>query len=102
MSTGLQLISDTWNTLQPYVREEKCSACECLQGVLVELRMVLEELPEGKEREALLSAIAQAMTVHSLHTCLGCEPCNPSDILADFYRAQQAQAAAPACSCEDG
>ena len=30
------------------------------------------------------------MNVRSPHACLGCEPCNPGNILADFYRAQQA------------
>ena len=61
-----------------------------------------EELPEGTERERLLSAVTQAMKIQSPHGCLGCEPCTPGDVLADFYRTQQAMETVSACACEDG
>jgi hypothetical protein len=102
MSADLPLIETTWNALQPFVREEKCCACECLQGALVELKLALEELPEGSEQERLLTAIGKATHAGAPHACLGCEPCNPGDILANFYREQQAQATAAQPCCDAG
>jgi hypothetical protein len=102
MTADLQLISDTWSALEAFTRVEKCAACECLQGALVELRMALEELAKGTEQERLLAAVSRAMKVQSPHRCLGCEPCNPSDVLASFYRAQQAREVVSPCACEDG
>jgi len=101
MAVDIHLIGDTWCSLEPVVREEKCATCECLQGALVELRMALEELPEGAEQERLLTAVIQAMNVRNPHSCLGCEPCNPSGTLASFYRAQQAhEAVSPSACCD--
>ena len=102
MAADLQLVGDTLSALQPFAQQEKCASCECLQGALVELRMALEELPEGTERERLLSAVTQAMQIQSPHGCLGCEPCTPGDVLADFYRTQQAMEAVSPCACKDG
>ncbi len=102
MNADVPLIATTWKTLEPFTREEKCSACECLQGALVELRFSLEELPAGPEQERLLEAIGEAMQVRAPHACLGCEPCNPGDSLADFSRQQQAQAAAAQPCCDAG
>jgi hypothetical protein len=102
MSADRRLIETTWNALQPFVREEKCGACECLQGALMELRLSLEELPAGPEQEQFLAAIGKAMQVGAPHECLGCQPCNPGDILANFYREQQAQATAAQPCCDAG
>ena len=102
MSANLPPIETTWIALQPFVHEEKCSACECLQGALVELRLSLEELPAGPEQEQLLAAIGRAVHAGAPHACLGCEPCNPGNILADFYRQQQAQASAAQPCCDAG
>jgi hypothetical protein len=100
MSANLPLIEKTWDALQPFVHEEKCSACECMLGALVELRLSLEELPASPEQDQLLAAIGNAMQVGAPHACLGCQPCNPSNILADFYREQQAQATAVQPCCD--
>jgi hypothetical protein len=102
MAADLQLVGDTLSALQPFAQQEKCASCECLQGALVELRMTLEELPEGAEQERLLSAVTQAMQIQSPHACLGCEPCTPGDTLAAYYREQQAQELPSPCACKDG
>jgi hypothetical protein len=102
MSADLPSILSTWDALRPLMREEKCAACECLQGALVELKLALEELPEGAEQTQLLSGIAQAMRAAPPHPCLGCEPCNPGNILADFYRRQSAPAPAAQPCCDAG
>ena len=102
MTAHLQLIGDTLSALQPFVREEKCASCECLQGALVELRLALEDLPHDAEQERLLSAVGLAMSVQDRHACLGCEPCSPGNLLAAYYRGQQALQQPTACACEDG
>jgi hypothetical protein len=102
MPADMPLIRATWEALLPFTREEKCAACECLQGALMELRMGLEDFSAEAERDRLLSAVRQAMKVQNPHGCLGCEPCTPSEILADFYRAQQAPVSVTPCACEDG
>jgi hypothetical protein len=102
MAADLQLIRETWNALQPFVRQEKCAGCECLHGALVELRMALEETLTGSDQATLLSLVRGAMGRGEPHACLGCEPCTPGDLLTAFYREQQAQATPAACACEDG
>jgi hypothetical protein len=101
MVADLQLVTDTWNALHSFVREEKCAACECLQGALMELRLCLEELPADPEQGRLLAEIGKAMQVGPPHECLGCQPCNPGDILAIYYREQQAREAPPQIACCD-
>lgn len=102
MSADLPLVETTWKALQPFVGEEKCSTCECLQGALVELRFSLEDLPASPAQEQLLLAVGEAMRVGAPHACLGCAPCNPGNILADFYRQQQAQASVAQLCCDGG
>ncbi len=92
-----QLIVDTWQRLAPYVGDGKCAGCECLQGALVELRLALDELPPDPDREVILEAIAAAMQTSERHSCLGCDPCSPSALLAEYYREQTRQAAQPSC-----
>jgi hypothetical protein len=100
MPANLALITKTWHALRPALAEEKCSTCECLQGALAELKMALEDLSAGGEQTDILGVIAAALRRGDSHACLGCEPCNPGNILAAFYREQQAHASAPQ-SCSD-
>jgi hypothetical protein len=102
MSADLALIEKTWQSLQPALAEEKCVGCECLAGALVELRVALEELPADANQAEKLAQVAVALNRGERHACLGCQPCNPGDILAAFYRAQQAQETAPQPACCDG
>ncbi len=102
MPADLPLIETIWSALQPFVREETCATCECLHGALVELRLSLEELPAGPEQERLLAAMGDAARAGVWHACLGCQPCNPGEILANFYRDQQAREIAPQPGCCGG
>ena len=102
MTAERRLIGDTWNLLQPFVREQKCVGCECLQSALMELCLGLEDLAPGDERQRLLSAITGAMAVQDRHGCLGCEPCTTGDILVAYYRQQQAQEIPSPRVCKDG
>jgi len=98
----LPLIETTWSTLLPFLREEKCTACECLLGALVELKLALEELPAAADQARLLDGVEAALRRGESHACLGCQPCSPGDILANFYREQQAREAAAHPACCDG
>jgi len=102
MSANLALIEKTWQSLQPALDEEKCVGCECLAGALLELRLALEELPAGADQAEILALVTAALKRGERHACLGCQPCNPGDILANFYRDQQAQETAPQPACCDG
>ncbi len=100
MGVGRDLVEQIWRTLQPSVEKEQCAGCECLQGTLVELRLALDDLPPDARSDALAEAIGAAMSKADRHACLGCEPCPPSAMLADFYR-ECARHAAPEPACCD-
>jgi hypothetical protein len=102
MAADLSLITKTWQTLGPALAEDKCAGCECLQGALVELKLALEELSAEADRTSLLARVETALRRGEPHACLGCQPCNPGDILANFYREQQAHETIPAQACCDG
>jgi hypothetical protein len=102
MPADLDLIMKTWRSLQPFVREEKCAACECLQGALVELRLDLDELPTSPSQQDLLDRIGRATETKEPHACLGCQPCNPGDLLADYYRAREARVYPAQSCCDEG
>ncbi len=99
MNTELQPISDTWKGLQPFLSVDKCVDCECLQAGLTEIVMALEALPEEPVRDKLLTTIRQALDLSKTHGCLGCDPCEPADILVSFYQARDAAGANVRCDC---
>jgi hypothetical protein len=86
MPADLALIAQTWRNLKPFTAEEKCATCECLQGALVELRMALEDLPATADAGGLPVLIQTALSKGEPHACEGCQPCNPGDILANYFR----------------
>ncbi len=94
MPADLDLISTTWHALRPFTMEEKCATCECLQGALVELQMALEDLPPTADPGGLPVLIQTALSKGEPRACQGCQPCNPADILAGFYRERQRREAA--------
>jgi hypothetical protein len=102
MPADIELITKTWQALQPALAQEKCAGCECLQGALVELKFALEELPGEAGPSELLRRLGTTLGRGEPHACLGCEPCNAGDILANFYREQQAREAATQAACCDG
>ena len=101
MPADLDLIAKTWHTLRPFTTQERCDTCECLQGALVELQMALEDLPSTADPGGLPTLIQSALSKGEPHACDGCQPCNPADILANFYRERQRREAAAACACGD-
>lgn len=86
----LAIIEETWDSLQPFLAVDKCVDCECLQAGLTELVMALDALPPEPERDKHLTAVRQALDLSKLHGCVGCDPCEPADVLVSFYRARDA------------
>jgi hypothetical protein len=84
-----------WEDVRPLLLAGPCRGCECLHGLLAELRLSLEELPVAADQARLLEAVRTVKRPEELHACLGCQPCLPGDLLADLYRVQNA-AASPA------
>lgn len=62
--------------LKKYLETEKCEKCECLHGAFAILYTECEDKELKKEIKQLISK--------NLHSCLGCEPCPPADIIVDI------------------
>ena len=63
--------------LRSSICRDECYDCECLQGVLVQIEIVLDED---------VSDITGALKVPTaqMHSCLGCDPCPPAEIFGDI------------------
>ncbi len=87
---SLLSLTAAWQALRPLLAQEQCRTCECLQGAVTELWLTLEDLPVSVDRPGLLRSVEGALLRDAPHSCLGCNPCQPGNILAAFYRARQA------------
>ncbi len=65
--------------LREAVRHKQCWTCDCLQGLLTQLEIDAEED---------VSDIVDPLKVQSerMHGCMGCEPCPPGGVYADYLR----------------
>ncbi len=55
----------------------RCWSCECLQGFIAQL-----ELDAADDAKPLLAR--HKTTPKNIHACLGCEPCPPADLFAEY------------------
>lgn len=67
--------------LRPWLEDERCLTCDCLQGALVQA-----ELDGGEETAALVEPLK--VPRERMHHCLGCEPCPPAEALSEYLRRQ--------------
>ena len=61
---------------------EECLRCDCFHGFLTQLEMdAVEDVSDltGRFR----------VPREEMHGCLGCDPCPPSSLFADYLRQQQ-------------
>ena len=65
--------------LRGAVRKETCWACECVQHMLDQLELDADE--DVADMTALLKIAREAM-----HNCLGCDPCPPGNVYAEYLR----------------
>ena len=68
--------------LRQAVRHEQCWTCDCLQGFLTQL-----ELDAGEDVGDLTAPLK--VPAEAMHGCLGCDPCPPGQVYADYLRSGQ-------------
>lgn len=60
---------------------DACHTCECLQGFLVQL--------QADAADDVEAAIApHRVSRDQMHACLGCSPCPPADVFAEYLKQQ--------------
>ena len=81
MRKGLSLaeIKDSIRKAEQAFRHEDCATCECYLGYVVQLEIDADE--EGKN--FLTSYKPDRGQIHS---CLGCDPCPPGILYANYLR----------------
>jgi len=60
---------------------DECLTCECFLGYLARLGM-----DAGEEVHSLFHEIG--IDYRHAHSCMGCDPCPPADLFADYLRGQ--------------
>ena len=65
--------------LEQAAEREACWSCECLQGLITQLQL------DASEEVKLLLQTYEVRKEH-LHGCLGCEPCLPAGVFAEYAR----------------
>ena len=60
------------------VARKECRSCECFHALLTKVR---HDCPE-----AATIAVPLQISTKNMHHCLGCEPCAPGDVFADYLR----------------
>jgi hypothetical protein len=79
--------------LKTSVAKKECWSCDCMQGLLTQLEL---DCPQATELVDPLKVPARQM-----HSCLGCEPCPPGAVFAEYLRGMNQKAAESQC-CENG
>jgi len=59
-----------------------CNTCECFLGYLAQLRIDSDSADKGL-------FIPFKVDRMDMHHCLGCEPCPPGDLYAEYVKRQQ-------------
>lgn len=70
------------NQLEGALPLEECLQCDCFHGYLTQLEMdAVEDVSDltGRFR----------VSREEMHGCLGCDPCPPGSLFADYLRRQQ-------------
>ncbi len=68
--------------LKQAVTREECRSCDCLQGLITQL-----ELDAGEDVSHLTTPLK--VDRDKLHGCLGCDPCPPGALFAEYIRHQR-------------
>ncbi|MFH0910901.1 MAG: arsenite methyltransferase [Planctomycetota bacterium] len=70
--------------LKKSVTRNECLSCDCLQGFLTQIELDFPELAEAIE--------PMKVPAGDMHGCLGCDPCPPGDLFAQYLRGQNESA----------
>jgi hypothetical protein len=63
--------------LKDAAMRQECWSCECLRGFLAQM-----ELDAAQDAQPLLAK--HRVPAQNIHACLGCEPCPPAEIFAEY------------------
>jgi hypothetical protein len=77
-----KMVGDRLATLREAMILEECLTCECMQGFLTQL-----EIDAAEEVTELTTSFK--VTRAEMHPCLGCDPCPPADLFAEYLRAKE-------------
>lgn len=67
--------------MEPYLADEQCRSCECLQSLIVQLQ--IDQLGEIEELQSL------RVPKNQMHACLGCDPCPPGKRYSEYLLYKQ-------------
>ncbi len=65
--------------LKESVEKEECWSCDCLQGLITQIEL------DATEDVTHLTA-PFVVDKENMHPCLGCDPCPPGALFADYIR----------------
>jgi hypothetical protein len=63
---------------------EECLTCECFLGYVTRLR-----IDSGKDSQEIFAEYQ--VERNNVHSCLGCDPCPPGDLYAEYVRMNKSQ-----------
>ncbi len=83
MDPGLTLndVSAFLERLKESVTREECWSCDCFQGFITQL-----ELDADDDVKTLTGPLK--VTHQQMHECLGCDPCPPAALFAEYLRSR--------------
>ncbi len=68
--------------LKESVEKEECRSCDCLQGLITQI-----ELDATEDVKHLTAPFV--ISNEKMHPCLGCDPCPPGVIFAEYIRSRK-------------
>ena len=78
-------MADIIDRLRRQVRHDPCWTCDCLQGFLTQLELDADQDVSDLTDELKIDR-------EQMHGCLGCDPCPPGKVYADYLRGSE-------CNC---
>ena len=79
MALTREQVARTLDRLTKSVVKDACWTCDCFQGLVTQL-----ELDAAEDVSALTGPLKAAH--EDMHACLGCDPCPPGAVYADYQR----------------
>lgn len=79
MALAREQVAATLDRLRQAVRHEPCLTCDCFQGMVVQLELDTDEDVTDLTDELKCPR-------EQMHPCLGCDPCPPGKLYADYLR----------------
>ena len=79
VSLSVSDVKDLINKAEQSFRHEECTTCECYLGFLTQLQIDSDQKAQGY-------IISLQPPKEEIHACLGCDPCPPGILYAQYLR----------------